>query len=235
MYALSSGRTLATADIRADIYSLGCTLFFILTGKPPYGKPDFATNRKKLMAHAVAPIPSLADNCADVPAELEEVYEEMMAKNPDGRFSSPAEVAAAVAEFADAEELAEVIAAMPPHDVCLATDNTGVEGAGADTPRRPDVGSAGSPPRRRSQSRWASRQKFRRNVTIGLAAGATAAFCGLVAWIVMRPHDAPRDDVGQSNHLPRLRHRTRQLPPKHWPKFFCPALTAGGGSTTCPG
>ncbi len=116
----------ATADIRADIYSLGCTLFFILAGKPPYGEPVFDTNRKKLMAHAVAPIPSLAANCADVPAELEEVYEEMMAKNPEGRFSSPAEVAEAVAEFADAEELAEVISAMPSHDVCVATDNTGV-------------------------------------------------------------------------------------------------------------
>ncbi len=129
----------ASADIRADIYSLGCTLFFLLTGKPPYGEPDFETNRKKLMAHAVAPIPSLVENCADVPTELEEVYEEMMAKNPDGRFASPAEVAEAVAEFADAEELAEVIAALPPHDVCVATDNTGVQGAGADTPRRPDV------------------------------------------------------------------------------------------------
>ena len=74
----------ATADIRADIYSLGCTLFFLLTGKPPYGEPEYETGRKKLMAHAVAPIPSLADNCADVPAELVEVYEEMMAKESRG-------------------------------------------------------------------------------------------------------------------------------------------------------
>ena len=99
-----------------------------------------------------------------------------------------------MADFADAEELAEVIVAMPPHDICVATDNTGVQGAGADTPRRHD---AGSHPRRRSQSRWASRQKFRRNVTIGVAVGLAAAMCSLVAWSVMRPHGDRHNDVGQ--------------------------------------
>ncbi len=181
----------AAADIRADIYSLGCTLFFLLTGKPPYGAPDYDSSRKKLMAHAVAAIPPLRESCADVPEELEEVYEAMLAKKPEDRYSTPAEVAEAVAEFADAEELAEIAAALPPHDVCVGAENTGAHGPGAITPPQRDSASGSSPtsgyPRRRS-SRWASRQKFRRNVTIGIAAGLTAVAGSVLVWSAIRPH-----------------------------------------------
>ncbi len=53
------------------------------------------------MAHAVAPIPLLAEACHDCPQDLEEVYETMLAKDPRERYATPAEVAEAIAEFAD--------------------------------------------------------------------------------------------------------------------------------------
>jgi len=84
-------------DIRADIYSLGCTLFYLLTGKAPYSEKTYGTTRKKLMAHAVAPIPSLVEQRPDCPEELDWLLSRMLAKEPDDRFDTPGEVAEALA------------------------------------------------------------------------------------------------------------------------------------------
>ncbi len=46
-------------DLRADIYSLGCTWFFLLAGRPPYGSSSCDSSRMRLLAHVTAPIPSL--------------------------------------------------------------------------------------------------------------------------------------------------------------------------------
>jgi serine/threonine protein kinase len=85
-------------DIRADIYALGGTFYFMLTGQTPF--PD-GTIAAKLVAHQTRDPKPVEAFRSDVPEGLLAVLRTMMAKDPNQRFQTPIEVAEALSEWAD--------------------------------------------------------------------------------------------------------------------------------------
>jgi CheY-like chemotaxis protein len=88
---------LTTIDHRADIYSLGCTLYFLLTGEPPYEGPSLMAI---MLKHREAPLPSLCAARPEVPSALDQVFQRMVAKAPTDRFATMAEVVTALSAVA---------------------------------------------------------------------------------------------------------------------------------------
>jgi formylglycine-generating enzyme required for sulfatase activity/serine/threonine protein kinase len=104
-------------DVRADVYSLGCTLYKLLSGQAPFAGPDYQGAFRKMMAHVREAVPSIKHRREEIPDRLITVLDRMLAKNPDDRFATPGEVAAALDRFARGSDLAglsKVPALSPP-------------------------------------------------------------------------------------------------------------------------
>ena len=98
-----------TIDIRADLYSLGCTLYKLLTGVTPYSGSEFNSPLRKIAGHAEMPFTPLRSRRSDVPAQLAAIVDKLLIKDPDGRFSSPAEVAKELAPLRVGSHLQTIV------------------------------------------------------------------------------------------------------------------------------
>ncbi|MBW3597576.1 MAG: protein kinase, partial [Planctomycetes bacterium] len=88
-----------SVDVRADIYSLGCTLFKLLSGRPPFDG-EHASPQQIVLAHVETPPPDLQTLRPEAPDGLAEIVKRMLAKDPADRYLRPAEVAVALAPLA---------------------------------------------------------------------------------------------------------------------------------------
>jgi serine/threonine protein kinase len=128
------------AEPRSDIYSLGCTLYYLLTGQPLYR----GTNAMEVLtAHLDSPVPSLAKARPGVPPALEAIFQRMVAKKPAERYASIR------ALLADLEPLAQASAPARPVPAAIK--------APPSPPQRPAVFpiEPTEPPRRRRRRRSA--------------------------------------------------------------------------------
>ncbi len=89
------------ADIRADIYALGCSLYHLLAGEPPFATGTLAN---KIAAHMFTDPTPIEEVRPEVLPALGAVLRRMMAKKPEQRYQTPADVALALAPFARDEE-----------------------------------------------------------------------------------------------------------------------------------
>jgi serine/threonine protein kinase len=96
-----------SVDIRADIYSSGCTMYELLAGRAPFGV--FGSILAKIRAHALEPTAPIQGCRPDVPDQLAMVQERMLAKDRNNRFGTPAEISQALQPFAAGANLPRLV------------------------------------------------------------------------------------------------------------------------------
>jgi serine/threonine protein kinase/class 3 adenylate cyclase len=177
-----------SVDIRADIYSLGCTLYNLLAGNPPFYDSDLRPEK----AHEKAPAPPIQSGVEPIPKPLWDVLRKMLEKRPEDRFATPAEVSAALAPFSEGNKLAElVLSSVGGETVPTALLPTKPDGRSkTETWRtRPWFGGHAMRPSRR----WL--------VGIALPLTLMAAFIGGAAWLLFSSRQQARERLEQQERI----------------------------------
>ena len=130
-----------TADERSDIYSLGCTLYYLLAGKPVY---EGETLVAKILAHRDNPIPYMWEVRNDVPKPLEDAFRKMVAKDPKYRYQSMTRVISELRKFAIGQGTAGVnpgsVSQAKADTVARSASTTGAKPGPRPIPRSVPVG-----------------------------------------------------------------------------------------------
>lgn len=122
--APEQARSASAVDIRADLYSLGCTFYFLLTGTVPFPGGSLT---EKLLRHQMDTPRSPCELKPELPRAAEDVLRRLMAKRPEDRFQTPAELAAALQDVLGSGALppARVPQAAPPEPLLDPQPNLG--------------------------------------------------------------------------------------------------------------
>lgn len=129
------------ADFHSDIYSLGCTLYFLIHGRPIF---DDANAVRTIVSHREAAPPKLSKGRNDVPPKLESLYQRMVAKRPEDRPSSMAAVHNELSELLKSRTLRPG-AAPPPKRRTPASKSVPLAASSA-SPSSPRPASTATPP-----------------------------------------------------------------------------------------
>ena len=166
-------KDLRQANVRSDLYSLGCTLYFALTGRPPFPR---GTALEKLFQHQFEESPPVARLRPDVPRVLGAIVQRLLAKRPADRYQDAAELAEALAPFCTTHFEDRPEGARPDSSFRVRTPP---ELTGSDT--NPVVAMPGAPSRRAgttpgSRRGWPLPVLLAGAVAVGLAAAWVIRF-----------------------------------------------------------
>lgn len=151
-------------DIRADIYSLGCTFYYLLAGEAPFPHKKYTTMMQQMWAHSQAPLPPIRELRPDLPEAVAGVLTRMLAKNREDRFATPAEIATALAPFTQDCNLTEYVrSARRTTTSRLDLTRVSISGGHSD--------------------RVVERRRFRRKLLVGAAVLSVALLAGVAAML----------------------------------------------------
>jgi serine/threonine protein kinase/class 3 adenylate cyclase len=170
-----------SVDIRADIYSLGCTLYHLLEGNPPFYDSDLRPEK----AHEKSPVPPIRSSMQPLPKKLWDVLRKMLEKRPEDRYATPAEVSAALAPFAEGHDLASLVRRYESAETVT----------GAMTPTKPNgiskIDTHKSRPRYGRDAAGPTRRWLARALPLLLI----AAFTGGAAWLLYAAGEQRRSEL----------------------------------------
>jgi serine/threonine protein kinase len=122
-------------DIRADLYSLGCTLYTLLAGHPPFSGPAYDSQSRKMAGHLYMSPSTIAALRSDVPIGVVQIIERLLAKKPAERYATPRDLVGALEPFALGVELAGLVERGPDAESGQSPTQT-FNSTEASTPRR---------------------------------------------------------------------------------------------------
>src|SRR5579863_6184700 len=197
----------ANVDIRADIYSLGCTLFRLLTGHVPYCAPRYPGKMERILAHVNDPFPDIRTARPDLAPSLVAILQRMVAKQPSERFPTPAELELVLRPFCDGANLPALLASAQ-RSVDVTSPTILAPAPGPADPQIDTVAAAPSTTPRLRLARFRPRWKALRGALLPLSGAAVLILVGVLVAVMLSRKAAqqgpPETTGGHSEPPPEI-------------------------------